>query len=808
MNRQKNNNKQNGKTILLAALGLAFIVMYFSLVTLSPTLQTVKPRVSKEKILSEAESFFRQLLSDSGQLQREVSTKIDAELLHYVQFYKKTKGTYPDLQAGSWVIAWKGKREPGKVDNNIDTDTNNVFEIAFDFKGNLLSFKIGKKSLVLQDKSSFTEDEAEMEAKFFLESVNIKTNSLVTTNKELKSTNQSTTYQFTLKDKNNPYPYITNTYFFEFLGSRIVSYRWNRVVDPETGEIPTFKRDRMISDILMAITWLAVIGIVIVLFIRKLRKDELEFKRALWLGIVAAVLVFIRIAASGDGQYYDFIQAGVSSIFVFLGLLILFPVTESSSRETWPEKLKTLDLLFQGKVLVRETGVAILQSFFLTGLTTLLFGGLVLFITATHTGYILIPTTLIDNLLGFSNAASFAARNSISGLFLGLLFMAFWPGYLKGKIQGKQWIFWIILIISLNLTGFHLLYFQPPLLGFFLILPLTAAWAYFIRKWDILTVILSLLGMLFFLGLMLTPLLPEILFSPQSMAVVVAMALFFLLGVYLVYRPYSAEDYDSYVPDYVSRIAEKERFLKELEIARGVQMRFLPQKVPEFPGVEIVSLCQPAMEVGGDYYDFIQMDNRYISVLIGDVSGKGVSAAFYMTMVKGIIKTLSRKTKQPAVLLAEANDIFYENAPRNVFITIIYGIFDLKEQTLTVASAGHNPLIVWRNRTGETTMINPKGLALGLDPGDRYKSIIEETCIPVEEKDVFVFYTDGVSEAMNTDEEVFGEERLCMVIETYAALSPQDLQEKILTAVREFSGKAPQHDDFTMVVVKIRPKER
>ena len=360
--------------------------------------------------------------------------------------------------------------------------------------------------------------------------------------------------------------------------------------------------------------------------------------------------------------------------------------------------------------------------------------------------------------------------------------------------------------ITFNLGGLHRLYFHPPYLGLVLVVPITLIWAHVVRKRDMLTVLISLIGVLFFLDLMLVPLMPDTLFSPPGMAVIIFVGLFFLLGVYLVFRPQSVKDYDSYVPGYVSRIAERERFLKELEIARGVQMRFLPQRIPEFPSLEIVSLCQPAMEVGGDYYDFIQMNERYMSVLIGDVSGKGVSAAFYMTMVKGIIKTLSKKTKAPATLLIEANEIFCENAPRNVFITIIYGIFDLKAQTLTVASAGHNPLIAWRHRTGKTEVVNPRGIALGLAPGEHYREIIEEKCIPIEEKDVFVFYTDGVSEAMNTNEEIFSEDRLRLVIEQYAHLSPQLLQEKIVQAVSEFSGKAPQHDDLTMVVVKIRSK--
>jgi len=806
VNRNKD-NKLNIRAIFLAVIGLILLTLYFFLVTRSPTVQLLKPHISKEKILSRAESFFQQLLSDPEQYQREVAVKIDANLLRYVQFYKKKEGKFPDIQIASWRISWKG---PISNPNNEKAEgkISNIFEIAFDFNGDLQGFKIKQKNLVLNDDSSFSEDEAEMEAKFFLESMNIKTKNLITTNKEIKSTDKNTTYQFTLKNKETLYPYITDTYSFEFFGSRIVSYWWNRKVDPEAGAIPKYKKEKMISDIMMAVIWLSIIGIITVLFIRKLRKDELEFKRGVWIGIFLATIAFIRIIIIRNGQIEDLIQAIVSGVFIFLGFLILFPVSDSCCRQTWPEKLRTLDLFFQGKGIVRETGNAILQSFFLTGLSTFLFGFFIFATTSLNLGYLIVPANTVNNFLEISTSISFAGKNFISGIFLGFLFLVFWPAYLKGKIPGKHLLFSIVMIISLNLTGLNYLFFNPPYLGFFLLLPLTAVWVYFIRKWDIMTILLSLLGMFFFLGLLLMPVLPETLFSPQSAALIVIIALFFLLGVYLVNRPYSAEDYDKYIPEYVSRIAERERFLKELEIARGVQMRFLPQKVPEFPSLEIVSLCQPAMEVGGDYYDFIQMDNRYISVLIGDVSGKGVSAAFYMTMVKGIIKTLSKKINQPAILLAEANEIFYENAPRNVFITIIYGIFDLREQILTVASAGHNPLIIRRYRIGETQWINPKGLALGLERGDHYKQTIAEISIPIEENDVIVFYTDGVTEAMNTKGEVFGEERLKKIVESSALLSPQDLQQKILKEVQKFSGKAPQHDDFTTVVVKVRQKTK
>lgn len=352
----------------------------------------------------------------------------------------------------------------------------------------------------------------------------------------------------------------------------------------------------------------------------------------------------------------------------------------------------------------------------------------------------------------------------------------------------------------------NVFFLLPGVDGFLIALPFSFLWAYLIYKWDFLSILMSFGLFYFFSHLMLIFVIPEAVFGFQTIGIAIILILLFLFGALMLFRSRSAREYENYIPGYVGRIREKERFLRELEIARGVQMKFLPQHVPQFPSLEIVSLCQPAMEVGGDYYDFIQVDEGHMSVLIGDVSGKGVSAAFYMTMVKGIIKTLSKKIKTPAKLLMEANEIFFENAPRDVFITMIYGIFDLPARNLNVARAGHNPLVVWRNKTNTIEIINPKGIALGLKNGEQYESLIEERTVGFEENDVFVFYTDGVTETMNLHQEVFGEERLHDIIKQYAGLSPQELQLKIVNAVTDFAGKEPQHDDFTMVIVKIRPQ--
>jgi hypothetical protein len=794
VSREKNN--LNSKTILLAIIGLIFIALYFVLTIHSPAIRLIKPHIPKEEILSKAESFFNQLLADPTGFEREITPEIDLNLLRYVQYHKKKYHRYPGLIIGGWEVVWREK----KADQSPY-----VFKIKFDFDGTLLGFHIAKKNFVLEDTSKLSEDDAVMEAKYFLESLNIKTQSLITTNRDIKKTNDSTTYKFTLKDKTNPYPHVTNTYIFEYVGYRIVSYQWNRIVDLKTIGQTNHVVESAISVIMMIIVWLTIIGIIFVSFIKKLRKDELEFKRAIWMGIVTAVLLIIMISVVSQIEWEGLIGGVVSGLLAFIGILILFPSAESCIREAWPEKLEVMDLLFQGKGAVQETGASILHAFFLTGVTVFFFGGLIFLVTSLDVGYLVLKHHMIEIFHNLPNAIHYVFEKAVSSIFIGFVFIGFWSGYLKKKIPTNRFLFVFLLALSFNLGGIHRLNFHPPYLGFILVLPITLLWAFFVRKWDMFTVLLSLFGVLFFLDLMLIPLIPDNFFSLPGMAVSIFVGLFFLLGVYLLYRPQSVKDYDSYIPDYVSRIAERERFLKELEIARGVQMRFLPQKVPEFPSLEIVSLCQPAMEVGGDYYDFIRIDDRYMSVLIGDVSGKGVSAAFYMTMVKGIIKTLSKKIKAPASLLVEANEIFYENAPRNVFITIIYGIFDLQEQTLTVASAGHNPLIVRRQRSGGIEIVNPKGIALGLDSGEHYRSIIQEKCIPIFENDVLVFYTDGVSEAMNTDKEIFGEERLYEIIKKFAYLSPQQLQQKIVKAVSEFSGKAPQHDDFTMVVIKVRP---
>jgi serine phosphatase RsbU (regulator of sigma subunit) len=263
------------------------------------------------------------------------------------------------------------------------------------------------------------------------------------------------------------------------------------------------------------------------------------------------------------------------------------------------------------------------------------------------------------------------------------------------------------------------------------------------------------------------------------------------------------------IQDLLREQAEKERLEEELRIARQIQMSLLPQGTVGLPGLRIAALCLPAAEVGGDYYDLLPLSDTKMGVLVADVSGKGTSAALYMAELKGLVLSLSRIYDSPARLLAEANRILAANMDPRSFITMTYAVVDTAARTLRYARAGHNPMIHLEAATGRTHVLAPQGIGLGMDRGDRFEEVLEEKVVPLEQGDVFLFFTDGLSEAMNADAELFGERRLRDVVEAAESVGTaesddtDDMKERILAAVREFVGEAAQHDDMTMVILKV-----
>ena len=263
------------------------------------------------------------------------------------------------------------------------------------------------------------------------------------------------------------------------------------------------------------------------------------------------------------------------------------------------------------------------------------------------------------------------------------------------------------------------------------------------------------------------------------------------------------------IEDLLQQKAEKERLEQELRIARSIQMSLLPQGPLLMPGLAITAHCEPAREVGGDYYDFLPLDAYRLGILIADVSGKGTSAALYMAELKGLMLSLCELHLSPRQLLIKANRIISQHLDSRSFITMTYAVVDLQARTLTYARAGHCPLIYLpapqAGVRGGVRILAPDGLVLGLkiDNGETFERLLKEDTIALGTGDLFVLFTDGISEAMNLGDECYGEARLADLIQEHGHLPFEELRERILREIRAFVGAASQHDDMTMLLLKV-----
>jgi phosphoserine phosphatase RsbU/P len=245
---------------------------------------------------------------------------------------------------------------------------------------------------------------------------------------------------------------------------------------------------------------------------------------------------------------------------------------------------------------------------------------------------------------------------------------------------------------------------------------------------------------------------------------------------------------------------EKERLEKELDVAREVQRKILPSVNPSLPEVSISSVFIPAFEVGGDYYDFFNVGKDKFAFVIADVSGKGISAAFIMAEIKGIFESLSRILTNPRDILVKANEILSDTLDRRNFVSAAYGIIDIKNEKLTIARAGHCPVLLLRN--GRAEQLRPSGLGLGLNYTDYFSETLEETEISLEEDDTIVLYTDGITEAKNSNMEDFGSRSFERILLEHMDKSVEEISNNVIKEVTLFSRSISQHDDITLVIIK------
>ncbi|MGH7494176.1 MAG: SpoIIE family protein phosphatase [bacterium] len=266
-------------------------------------------------------------------------------------------------------------------------------------------------------------------------------------------------------------------------------------------------------------------------------------------------------------------------------------------------------------------------------------------------------------------------------------------------------------------------------------------------------------------------------------------------------------------------LAEQERLKHELAIARRIQLASLPQVTPRIEGLEIAGVSIPAMEVGGDYFDYLngapslaalssskpaRGPAEQITIIVGDVSGKGTSAALYMSKVQGILRSLHDFGLSPRELFVRANHLLRQAMERTSFVTSIGARFEPHARRMHLARAGHLPLFYYSAQHGHVEKITPKGLGMGLDDEKLFAAELEEKKLNYDCGDVFLFVTDGITEAQNGTGSEFGEESVSEILSRHSTASAEKIRDHIIAAVKLFAQNTQQHDDLTVVVVKAK----
>jgi sigma-B regulation protein RsbU (phosphoserine phosphatase) len=264
------------------------------------------------------------------------------------------------------------------------------------------------------------------------------------------------------------------------------------------------------------------------------------------------------------------------------------------------------------------------------------------------------------------------------------------------------------------------------------------------------------------------------------------------------YRQFWGESFER-----IAEIVAREQHQRELRIARDVQQRLFPQELPAVAGLEYAGTCRPALEVGGDYYDFVTPSRQQFGIAIGDVSGKGISASLLMATVRAYLhgRLAGRISDLPA-MIADLNRFVYESSEPNRYATFFYAQHRESPRSLTYVNAGHNPALLFRSADAgagtQPMRLAPGGPVIGLLPNCQYA----QAELALEPGDLLVAYTDGITEATNDAGVEWGEEGLTEAIRRCGSCAPSEVIANVMAGVDAFVGDASQADDMTLVVLR------
>lgn len=488
---------------------------------------------------------------------------------------------------------------------------------------------------------------------------------------------------------------------------------------------------------------------------------------------------------------------GVFAALASIAYFALTAVGDSITREHWAEKLRTADLVRIGHIFNRPVGLALIRS------------ACYAFIIAAAwvVIYYLLPGSFLSVSDGFQSDSTLVPFISTMLLFF-FVYLALTQAtflILMGKFSSyTRHPFFIGLASGVLFMIFQPLTFGAGPLSTEMILAgyigFSAGWIY--AKHDYLTTFLTLfLIAVYFVastGWVMS-------YSPDVSifyASVLLLLAFIAMGAFGIFKGKPIHELPKYVPEYITEMAQDERMKQEIQIAKKVQESFLPDKTPQLDGYEISAVCTPAYETGGDYYDFIEFGDGRLALTIGDVSGKGIQAAFYMTFTKGVLHALCMDHHSSIEILTKINTLFRNNARAGTFISLIFGILDPKEHKFRFSRAGHNPVLHYCAKTRELNSYRPDGIGLGITSEELFRKNICESELQMESGDILVLFTDGVVEATNRQDEFYGDKRLQSKIKGSVNLSAEQILTRLIEDLRTFGDGTSLHDDMTMLIIK------
>ena len=249
---------------------------------------------------------------------------------------------------------------------------------------------------------------------------------------------------------------------------------------------------------------------------------------------------------------------------------------------------------------------------------------------------------------------------------------------------------------------------------------------------------------------------------------------------------------------------QKRQLDRDIQAAQQIQESLLPQRLPQIGGVRFAAYNLPALNVGGDYYDFIQIDDDRIGIAIADVAGKGIGGAMMMAVCQGVLRARAAQEQSPARMLSELNRVLSANLAEDMFITMLYMILNTRTRELTFARAGHESPLLKRANNGAPEPLDASGIAIGLADAEIFDSAIRDVSVQLNSGDVVVLYTDGITEALNEKNEEWGTTRLLLTIDTESSSGVDSLTKAIRERIARHVGAQQQYDDMTLIALEMR----